>query len=687
MLHWFRRNQPEDREARQKRQLLTRVNLLFLFAFVVFAVIIVRLAALQFVQGKDLALEEKGKNVKNVPLPPVRGPIYDASGVKLAYSTPTQSLYITLHKNYSSANEKTLENRPEIERIAEDIAAAFKTYGNAAAAMATSEIIDAMDLEYTKANGFTPRRIKKDLSPEEVAYFLGHKTSLPGVDVVEESIRHYDPDTVAVQAVGYMKKFNGSQDIQRYKEAGQNNNTLTQPEQFYGDLEDVGVDGLELQYQDELRGLNGYKQVQIDGRNMITGIEDTQAPAKGHGIVSTIHKGIQLKTEQAIMEQLNWLHTHPVSGETHKNAVTGFAVAMEVDTGNVVAMASMPDYDPAVWSSGEKSILPKYWKEVKDIYQNGTIKSFPSGQMRGNHPESVVLLGSTIKPLSVLIGLKEGLFRTGDVYQDQGIAYFGRNDSSSVKNSSGHVLGGLTPSRAIKESSNAFMVDWVGERLYNKYKATPGQGVDVWDKYMRQFGLGGSTGVDLPNEYLGYLEYKQNKKETALSKLAYASFGQQGRYTALQLAQYTATLANRGKRMEPHLVSSIKDASGNVVRTIKPKVLNEVQFPDAYWDTVIRGMATDVTAFNGFPYDYARKTGTSQQDVGKGKLVDNGVFIAFAPRENPKLAVAVMIPEGGFGAYSAGPVARKIFEAYDEVYGLTGVPRSNAAGGTAAGDK
>jgi penicillin-binding protein 2 len=122
-------------------------------------------------------------------------------------------------------------------------------------------------------------------------------------------------------------------------------------------------------------------------------------------------------------------------------------------------------------------------------------------------------------------------------------------------------------------------------------------------------------------------------------------------------------------------VSKIRDADGNVVRTIKPKVLNVVDFPDAYWNEVIRGMNTKVAAFNGFPYDFARKTGTSEQWVkGKG-MVDNGVFIAFAPRHNPKLAVAVVIPEGGFGATSAAPVARKILEAYDEVYGLDGAPR------------
>lgn len=198
---------------------------------------------------------------------------------------------------------------------------------------------------------------------------------------------------------------------------------------------------------------------------------------------------------------------------------------------------------------------------------------------------------------------------------------------------------------------------------------------------MKEFGLGVATGVDLPNEFRGRIEYRQ-EGQTALSSLAFASFGQQGKYTTMQLAQYASMLANKGKRMEPHLVKEIRDSEGNVVKKIEPKVLNEAKFEDSYWSIIHRGMDTNVgTAFNGFPYDYARKTGTSQQMIypgnGQGPInVDNGVFIAFAPRENPKLAVAVVIPQGGFGASSAAPVARKIFDVYDKYYGLDGTPAS-----------
>uniref|UniRef100_A9U890 Predicted protein n=1 Tax=Physcomitrium patens TaxID=3218 RepID=A9U890_PHYPA len=132
----------------------------------------------------------------------------------------------------------------------------------------------------------------------------------------------------------------------------------------------------------------------------------------------------------------------------------------------------------------------------------------------------------------------------------------------------------------------------------------------------------------------------------------------------MQLAQYTVMLANKGQRLEPHLVKEIRDSEAN--------------YDDRYWRTIQRGMSTNVdAAFSGFPYDFARKTGTSQQTIyinGQSINVENGVFIAFAPRKNPKLAVAVVVPEGGYGSSSAAPIAREIFDAYDREYGLGSNP-------------
>lgn len=658
-----------EQEDQMQRHFNIRLNIFFFSAFAIFTVIIVRLAILQFVEGPTLSKQEASMRVKEVPLSPIRGSILADGGEKLAYSIPVQSLYLTLQKNsYNQDSEAGKKNYEEAVALAKKLKAVFDKYGSKQEKPLTEEeIIKAMDLNYAMNGGFIPRRIKMDLNSEEVAYFLERKNEFPGIDIVEEGIRKYDPDTVAVQAVGYIRKYaNASTNLKYYKDIKASKND--DPAMQYKETEDVGYDGLELQYQEQLRGKNGYKSVPIDPRNMALGVANVTPPEKGYDVHTTLNKKVQMSAEQAILDQIKWVRTHAVSGSTQPNAKTGYAVAMEVDTGNIVAMASMPDYDTNVWSSG--SISSENWAEISGNYQNGTVTPMSSGKS-GHNFDSTVLLGSTIKPLSVLIGLNEGFYTPNTYYNDSGVAYFGKNNSAKVRNSGSHAYGSLRPADAIRKSSNTFMVKMVGEKMYQKYGA---KGIKQWDDYMKEFGLGVSTGIDLPLEYYGKLEYT-NETETVLSRLVYASFGQQGKYTALQLAQYTATLANHGKRMQPHLMKKITDSEGNIIEEFKPRVLNEVKFNESYWKTVIGGMETNVNqAFAGFPYSFARKTGTSEQRAN-GKMRDNGVFIAFAPRENPKLAVAVIIPEGGFGAYSAAPVARKIFDAYDQEYGLDGVPK------------
>lgn len=648
MFNRLRKKPMTEEDTPVNKPSTARLNLFFFAAFVIFSILIFRLAFVQFVEGPELTYMETSRNTKDIPLAPVRGPIYDATGeVALAYSEPVQSLYVLLYEDYRND-----ERRQEAEELAHDLAAVFKQFNPGDKEQPDAEeIIKRLDLDYQKTFGYVPRLVKSDLSTKEIAFFMEKKADYPGVMVLEENIRKYDPDGVAVQVVGYTREFKRAPDsIAKYKAIREGASTQRDPGLVYHEEEKVGFDGLELQYQEELRGRSGYQSIDIDARNLPDGTMLQTPPEKGYSLVSTINKEIQMATQEAITDELRRL----------PKAITGYAVAMEVDTGNVVAMASMPDYDPNDWD----------YDKIKYVFRNGTTESFPPNDDKPSRAESVVLLGSVIKPLSVLIGLKEGLFTAGETYHDQGYAVLGK-DGRQVKNSHSAYNGSITARRAIEKSSNAFMIDMVGKRLLRNYGSE--KGIDVWHKHMQEFGLGVSTGVDLPNEFLGRLEYT-NKDESALTRLAFASFGQQAKYTTMQLAQYTTMLANKGKRMEPHLVKEIRDADGNVVKEIKPKVLNEVDFADAHWNEVHKGMVTKVSSFDGFPYDYARKTGTSEQGTGPNKK-ENGVFIAFAPRDNPKLAVAVVVPEGGFGSVSASPIARKIFDAYDEVYGLDGTPK------------
>jgi cell division protein FtsI/penicillin-binding protein 2 len=660
----------QKREMRNRRHFSFRLNMFFFVTFGIFSLLIVRLAILQFVDGPTLKAKEHDIGTRNVPIPPIRGNIYDSQGRPIAYSTSTQSLYFTLEPGTKEAAGKELAAR---------LVQVFDKYGDKTKKPITAdEVLGDMDFSGAVHYAFQPRRIKSGLTKAEIAYFAEHRDEFKGVDVVEESIRQYSSDKVAVQLVGYMKQFKGASSLDKYK--AMNMDTLTDPTLKYLESEEVGFDGLELMYQQQLRGRNGLKTYPVNNQSQIIGPMQLTKPVKGDNLFLTINKDVQLATQKAIMDQLDHLHrAAPGSVEAQGNqATTGFAVAMEVKTGKVIAMASMPDYDPNLWSGG---ISPKDYKAVQFFTGNGAIREvqapYADDKERRKHPSSLVYMGSTQKPLTILVGLAEHLITPSSGWYDPGFFAFGaKGHETKVRNANNAANGWLTPTMGIAKSSNAFMSAMVGNALYMRSGA---KGVEIWDKYMEQFGLGVLTGSGLPGESKGWKNYLIDaKKSSPQSALIYSSFGQQGRYTALQLAQYAATLASRGNRIKPQFVDQIKDAAGNVVQPYKPEVLNTIDFPKSYWRTIENGMAlVPVQGFDNFKYHFNRKTGTSQQDIA-GKRIENGVFIAYAPAENPTLAVAVVVPQGGYGGWAAAPIGRKIFDAYDAAVGLTGTPNKAA---------
>lgn len=669
-----RTEEAQKRELKNRRHFSFRLNVFFFVTFFVFSILIVRLAYLQFVEGDSLRAEEQKMGSKKVPVPPIRGNIYDSGGNAIAYSVSTQSLYYTLDMKMKS--DKGME-------LAASLVEIFNKLGDKTAKQLTAQdVFDDMDLEGKVHYSYQPRRIKSGLTKEEIAYFSEHRKQFAGIDVVEESIRQYSQDQVAVQLVGYMKKLSGATALEKYKDigSGQTDNSLK-----YISTEDVGVDGLELMYQDELRGRNGVKEYPVNNRGEIIGPMKLSKPIKGENLFLTIDKDIQMLTQQAIMDHIKKIRTSTLKTEKAP-ATTGYAVAMEVDTGKIVSMASMPDYDPSVWQGG---ISQKDLDEIGFFIGNGTIKQvyppYKNPDEQKNHPSSLVYLGSTQKPLSVLLGLNEKLFTTETKYNDIGYFEFGRKGHEvRIRNASNVANGPLKATTAIAKSSNAFMSAMIGNKLFTDYKGD--EGLNIWDSYMKQFGLGVKTGSGLPGESAGVLDYFISaKNEGVQSALIRASWGQQAKYTTLQLAQYAATLASHGKRMKPQFVNEIKDVDGNVTQPYQAEVLNTVDIPAAYWKAVEAGMAlVKVQGFEGVNYTYLRKTGTSQQDVGNRSKVENAVFIAYAPAENPKLAVAVVVPDGGYGGWGAAPIARKIFDAYDEKIGLYGTPRKSTPTNDAA---
>ncbi|UJF32294.1 peptidoglycan D,D-transpeptidase FtsI family protein [Paenibacillus hexagrammi] len=664
---------PKKQEITKKRHFSFRINIFFFVTFTLFSVLIVRLAILQFVQAKDLKAAENTNTNTTTKIAPIRGNIYDSNKSPLAYTIPIQSLFFRI--------EPGQQNKDEVIALATSLVNdVFNKYGKPDAKKLTpADVVLAMDLGYdidkkeTKAPSYyqVPRRIKADLSQEEIAYLLEHRDVYKWLEVNEESIRMYEKEedntTIATQLIGYLKSYNNQTSQDMYKDNPNSKEYLSS--------ENVGFDGIERMYQDELRGTNGSKVYPVDAAMRIIGRATITAPVKGNNLYLTINKDIQKVAEKTIAEHIKYL-TNPANNSDAylkwgTKAASGFAVAMEVDTGRVVTMANYPDYDSNVWTGG---ILQSDYDQIGTFIANGSITTakakYPTEKENAKHPSSIVFMGSTIKPLSVLIGLKEKLFAASDTYYDSGSFSFGKTGSAStIRNSDSHPYGVLNASSAIEHSSNTYMSAMVGIPFYNKFGGENQAVTDKWAEYLAKFGLGVETGSGLPNENTGSNDFIRNaKKDSYQSAMVYASWGQNEKTTTLQLAQYAATLASRGKRMKPLFVDEIRTYEGDLVKKFEPEVLNDLtgEFSNnSDWNTIIHGMKSGAEGIDDLPFNVARKTGTSTQGVAGG-TVENAVFIAFAPVEHPKLAVAVVVPEGGFGRYGASPIAAKIFQAYDE---------------------
>jgi penicillin-binding protein 2 len=693
MKHQAITEEQEKKEWQKRRHFSIRINMFFFFTFLLFSILIVQLARLQFVEGKAFSDNEKRTSNRPIVIAPIRGNIYDINDAPIAYTISSQSIFYRVQQ---ANNKSTKKEQTDQVALAKRLTQIFKTYGDKNITQPTaSEIIKSMDVgidinkKTTKdiSITFVPRRIKTNLTKLEIAYISEHRDELKGIEISEESTRVYDTDNsdktsnakgsfIAPQLVGYMRPYNTAIDNLSFYI---NKDQATKKVEAYLNEEYVGYDGLELLYQDDLRGKPGLKSYPINAKEQIIGQVEITPPEKGHNLILTIDKNVQVAAQKAVANQLDLLkHSTDKYISLGNQAVSGYAVAIEVDTGRVMAMVSMPDYDPNLWIGGmPQSTLD----QIQYSYTNGTIRNRPANvdpKLQSKHPGSLIPPGSTLKPLTVLLGLNEKLITPSSLYQDTGIFRYGKDNNADVGNSDGHPYGLLRPATAIGFSSNTFMAAMIGAPLYKKYNAT-GNVIDIWDSYMLKFGLGIKTGSSLPNESEGIKEYINNKTMSNQTAMIQGSFGQSARYTTLQLAQYTMMLANHGKRYRPQFVDSIETYDGQLIKKTEPEILDQVNYPDAYWKVLEEGMSkVNYSGFEDVPnkatYSVSRKTGTSEVSIA-GKTLDNAVFIAYAPADHPKLAIAIVVPEGGFGRYGASPIARPIFDAYDQYFGLNGVPK------------
>ncbi|MDA2440824.1 penicillin-binding transpeptidase domain-containing protein, partial [Bacillus cereus] len=278
--------------------------------------------------------------------------------------------------------------------------------------------------------------------------------------------------------------------------------------------------------------------------------------------------------------------------------------------------------------------------------------------------ESYVNMASTIKPLTILIGLNEKLFQPEDTYLDKGT--FQYDNQNNITNAPGTPTGEITPSQAIINSSNTFMTAKVALPLFNQNNGNIEKVANIWTDYLMQFGLRSKTGIDLPFEEDGKYEFHpSNKFENGISALLNASWGGNEVHTPLQLAQYAATLASKGDKYKPQIVSAIIDYDGNDSKKFKPILESSNRYPMKFWSVVQGGMSHNIEEIKNLPFDVAGKTGITGSPNEQERVINHSLFIAYAPAKDPQIAISVVIPGGNSEKNSAALVTAEILDSWD----------------------
>lgn len=595
-----------------------RRRLFFTFGAVVllFSVLIVRLAWLQIInQNAYIERAEKNRTV-TVTSSGSRGMIFDRNGEILATNSLAYSLEITPEKvqNVNDTIDElskiitiTKRDRRRFQRLREDL------------------------------NRYDSIPIRQKLTDEEVATFIGQLWRFPGVEINQRTYRIYPQGETGSHFLGYIGSISQN-DKKRLSEEGKLDN--------YEGERVIGKVGIERSYEDTLHGPQGHETLEVTAGGHAVRSLSLDPARPGRDLHLSIDMNLQRVAEKAM------------SGKT------GAVIAIEPKTGEILSFVSMPTYNPNLFPGG---IDPESWNELN----TSETKPLLNRAMRGLYP-----IGSTYKPFVALAGLELGVTSPEHVIQDTGVFTVGKH---RFRDMSGVIKGKVDLRRSIAISSDVYYY-WLSIEL----------GVDGIYHFMKPWGFGQKTGIDLIGEQTGILpsrEWKERRfgRSWLLGDTPSIGIGQgYNAFTLLQLAHATATLANRGVVMTPHFVRSAVDpvTSERYVTPLEPT--NTIELRSRNLSAVINGM-TDVArigtakaAFAGTPYQVACKTGTAQvitvaQDDKydakklKRQYHDHALFIAFAPAKNPKIALAVLVENGGFGAKAAAPVARSMID-----YWLTG---------------
>ncbi len=481
---------------------------------------------------------------------------------------------------------------------------------------------------------YMPVRLKTNVDFETIAKI--EEGRLPGVVIEVEPVRNYLYGSIGAHIFGYVGEIN-SKELEEYRDKG------------YRPGDVVGKTGLEKVLEPYLKGKDGGQQVEVTAMGKPIKVLGQEDPVPGNTVCLTIDARLQQVAEEALKDQLVKMQTD--KRKPFPNAKKGAVVVLNVKTGEVVAMASTPSFDPNMFARG---ITQKEWDELS----KDPLKPMINLAVAETHPP-----GSIFKMVTATAALEEKVTNEKEKVFDRGV-YWTIAPKKCWK-SGGH--GSVDVVKAIAESCNIYFYE-MGRRL----------GIDNIEKYSRMYGLGSLTGIELPGEKSGNVasrDYKSSVFKRSGDKKWYpaetldAAIGQgYHSFTPLQIADYICAIANDGYWMKPHLIKTIVDSENKVVLDKKPELGGKVDASKKTFQLIKQGMrgvtlpgGTAYSVFSDFPIAVAGKTGTAQWNVSK---TPHGWFAAFAPYEEPEIAVAVFIEQAGSGGTTGGPVAKAIFEAY-----------------------
>jgi penicillin-binding protein 2 len=606
-----------DREIHKFRLRLTALGLL---VFLCFGILVARLVWLQVIRHSHYAGQAEDNRIALVPIMPNRGLIVDRKGVVLARNYSAYTLEITPSKLQSSL-DSVIDELAKLVAVEQKDRRRFKRL-----------------MEESKSFSSVPLRTR--LTDDEVARFTAQRFRFPGVEVQARLFRQYPLGEVASHVIGYIGRIN-QKEAKALEESDDAAN--------YNGTDHIGKEGLEKRYERHLHGRTGYEEVERSAGGRAIRTLSRTAPVPGSNLILSIDIELQKVVEEAFGE---W---------------RGALVAIEPETGDVLAYVSRPGFDPNLFVDG---IDTQSWNELNTSLD----RPLMNRPLSGTYPP-----GSTFKPFMALAALELGRRTPSQGISDPGFFMLGGHRFNDDK-PGGH--GYVNMFSSIVESCDTYY-----------YQLGNEMGIDAIHDFMKPFGFGEPTGIDLDHEKTGVLPSKQWKRERFKRNAAAQkwhggdtisiSIGQgYNNYTILQLAHAVANLANNGVVMKPHLVKLIEDGATRVRTQTVPKESRRIPLKQENIDVIKNALVgvtteqrgTGYRAFANAGYVSAGKTGTAQVIGLRGQKYnanaiserhrDNALYTAFAPADKPRIAIAIVVENAGFGSGTAAPIVRKALDFY-----------------------